>query len=154
MSKEKQNARSKDTPRIKARHERRRKKTIIKGESLTRQSEAKSADINHIVAKAKRTGYLPIVNHGESIPVVTGQTFHEAMNIVADAKQKFMELPSDVRQEFDNDPGKFLDALNDTKNDETKEKLVELGVMEAPPMENPPTKVEIVNPPPADPPAE
>jgi phage internal scaffolding protein len=144
------NAKSKTNTRVKARYERRRKKTNLQGESLTRQSEAKSADINHIVAKAKRTGYLPIVNHGESIPEVTGQTFHEAMNVVAAAKQQFMELPSDVRQEFDNDPAKLLDCLHSDK-EEDKNRLIELGVVEPPPAPVPPTQVEIINndPPPA-----
>ena len=146
-----------EKPRIKARTERTRVKTEIVGESLTRQSEAAAADINKIVAKAQKTGFLPVVSAqpiDSALPAP--DSFHEAMNIVTHAKAQFDALPVAVRNEFDNNPEKFLEAVHKSDKDEdVKQKLQEFGVLKKPDPEAPPTKVEVVNPPEPDtPPAE
>lgn len=132
--------------RVKTRNERRRQKTDNFSESLTRQSEAKTADINYIVSKAKQTGFLPVHRSSEPLAgIPDAESFHEAANIVTRATQMFESLPSPVRQEFDNNPAKLLEALH---NPEAKDKLIELGVVEPPPTEPSQPAQE----PPADPP--
>jgi len=136
--------------KIRKRGVRQRVKTEIKGESKTRQSEAKNADINTIVNKAKKTGHLPVTN---AQPIQNGlptpQSFHDAMNVVVQAKQEFEALPSQVRNEFNNDPAFFLECVQKAeKDDKQKESLQKLGVLETPEVkvEPAPQKVEIVNP--------
>ena len=149
---------TKTASRLNSRYERRSVKTVPKGESLTRQSEAKAADINYIVGKAVKTGFLPVVSRDHIPQVPTASSFHEAMNLITETKQKFEALPSDVRQTFDNDPGKLLDAIN-SEDEAVQQNLIDLGIKEAPLPEPDPLQVEVVSPepapadPPADPPA-
>lgn len=122
---------TKENAKIRVRNQRKRVKTIIKGESLTRQSEAKAADINNIVKKARKTGYLPVV---DAQPIDTSvpspQSYHDAMNLVASAQQQFEQLPSQVRTEFENNPAKLLEALQDPAQEA---KLQDLGILAPPP---------------------
>lgn len=82
-------------------------------ESLTRQSEADSCDINKIMERFTRTGQLPVT---VNIPARYGDAripdFQTAQQIVNDAKNAFNELPAKVRQHFGHDPKNFLEALN------------------------------------------
>ena len=51
--------------------------------------------------------------------------YHQSMNIIREADEMFLDLPSQVRQKFENDPAKFLDYVNDPEN---HEKLHEIGL--------------------------
>lgn len=105
--------------------------TLHRGDSLTIQSDADAADIHQILDRAKKTGLLPQVTSRsidtDNLPSV--ESFHEAMNIIAHSKQQFENLPSDVRQAFGNDASNLLAAVHDPKQ---HEKLVELGLANAP----------------------
>lgn len=96
-------------------------------EGKTRQSEADQADVNQILERAMR-GLLPDARFEEGVfSDVSGITdFHDAMLKVKRAETAFMSLDARVRGEFDNDPGKFLDAFH---SDEGVKKLQELGVL-------------------------
>lgn len=85
--------------------------------SLAIQSDAIDADINEIVRRFGVTGTLPQVEmpptYGDFEGVVD---YHTAMNLIADANSRFLELPADVRAKFENDPGKFVAFCSDEKN--------------------------------------
>lgn len=72
---------------------------------------------------------------------VTGNDFQEAMFKVTKAQQTFEQLPSDLRKQFDHNPAKFLDFV---QNPENKEKLYDMGLA-IKPDEVKPQKVEVVN---------
>lgn len=96
--------------------------------SLTHQEFAGESDINNIVKKYKRTG---VVSHVSSVTPLEGDfseavDFHTAMNIVADAQQRFDALPATVRKRFSNDPALFLDAF---ANPEMLPELKSLGLI-------------------------
>lgn len=55
--------------------------------------------------------------------------YKESLDFVKKAQDEFMELPSDLRLEFDNDPGLFLEFVS---NPDNREKMTEMGLMEAP----------------------
>jgi phage internal scaffolding protein len=103
-----------------------RYQTVMSGESLTEQSHKASTDINNIVNKYARTGVLEHRNEyrGE-YGFCDGKTFQEAMFTVQKARDMFNELPSHVRQKFDQNPAKFLDFV---QNPENAKQMVEMGL--------------------------
>lgn len=131
--------------------------------SRTKQEFGKEADINYIIKKAKRTGYLgdptkngtrkPIFGDFSSVPdYLTQQTR------LARFKSEFEALPSDVRTKFKNDPANVIEFMADPKNDEEAVKLglkpkpkpIKPDKPGVPPAEVPPTSSEVI-PPPAPP---
>lgn len=93
-------------------------KLICNDESRTHQSFKDECDINNIVRKYKRTGVVTHVTSkvGSFSDLSDVPTFHEAMNIVAEATQHFEQLPAALRKRFANDPAQFLDFVHDEKN--------------------------------------
>lgn len=83
--------------------------------SLTQQSFKDETDINNIMAKYQKTGLIDHVNeHGPTYgDQPSAESFHHAMSLVADTKSMFEELPSSVRDDFENDPAKFLEFVAD-----------------------------------------
>lgn len=95
-------------------------------ESLTVQADVEASDINTIVRQFGVTGELP---YG-TIPPLTGDfsnyptDYHTAQNLIIEAQDVFMQLPSDQRARFDNNPGNFLDFIH---NDSNYDEAVNLG---------------------------
>lgn len=97
---------------------------------LTKQSFKNDADINVIMSRYLRTGVLPeTVQQIEArFADVSEIDYQRAMELCADANSLFMELPSNVRSRFDNDPGAFLAFTSDPKN---REEMGAMGLLEA-----------------------
>lgn len=100
-------------------------KTI--GESMTKQSEKDSADINNIMARYQKTGILPDLikkepRYGDFSEVTS---YMDAIQIVQLAEEQFSALDAHIRKRFDNDPSKFLDFVHDPKN---QDELVKMGL--------------------------
>lgn len=108
------------------------------------QSEKHASDINNIMARAHKTGQLPVLmNRQEVTPLPDGQTYQDALNKVVFAQQQFEQLPSEIRTLFENDPKKLLDAIHNSKDDaDTKKQLQTLGIIETPPAEPLPLGVQ------------
>lgn len=103
-----------------------------KGESLTQQHFANEADIKTIIKKHDRTGIIShvargIAHYGDYSEV---NEYREALDMVNSANASFGELPAEIRKMFDNDAGAFFEFATNPENDE---KLIELGLKEAPP---------------------
>ena len=114
-------------------------KVSFKQPSRTVQDSRDECDVNFIMRKYERTGLLKHrqqeLKYGDFSQVVS---YHEAMNVVATANSMFYELPSSIREKFDNDPGKFLEFAENPKNEAA---MVEMGLKNAPivkPEEAPP----------------
>lgn len=89
----------------------------LSGESRTEQSHINDADINQIMKKALAgipSNYIREYegHYGDA----TSVQFYDAQVIVANGKSMFEDLPSDIRNRFKNDPGKFLDFVQDPAN--------------------------------------
>lgn len=96
------------------------------GPSQTKQSFTKECDINNILKKYQKTGALDHVNkHEAHYGFASSTDFTEAMETVARGQTMFNELPSTIRTKFENDPGKFLDFV---QNPENKKEMQELGL--------------------------
>lgn len=85
--------------------------------SETKQSHKKECDINNIMAKYQKTGLCShIAKYEPSYQDAPDIDYHMAMNKIAQVDEVFMELPSTVRKHFENDPGKFLEFVDDPDN--------------------------------------
>lgn len=105
-----------------------RVKTLILGASLTQQHHKQICDVNHIVRRYRKTG---LIDHVNSVRGAYGDfsevgSYHECMNKLIAADDAFMRLPSEVRKEFDNDPGIMLNELGKPEN---FDRMVELGLL-------------------------
>jgi len=100
--------------------------------SLTEQSHKKGTDINYLVNRYTTSNQpLPSINP-EDFKDSTAISFHEAMNMVTNAQQQFEQLPSETRNRFNNDPGQFIDAVNNAEQLAEMQKNKEIGSVEAP----------------------
>ena len=99
---------------------RERKGLSFKGtRSRTKQSFAKEADINNIMAQYVKTGLMP---QGHVKPSYgdfsSGDDFRSVMDRILIAEAEFGRLPSDIRKRFLNDPAELLNFLSDPNNEE------------------------------------
>jgi len=94
--------------------------------SLTKQSFKKECDINEIVRKAAATGILPAETRAKIYADFSDpMDYQTALNTVMDAQVQFENLPSKVREQFNNDPTKFLEFAT---NPENGTELVKMGL--------------------------
>lgn len=88
------------------------------GGSRTHQSFKDECDINNIVRKAHQNGFFGHVS--KAVPQFGDFTevpdYQSALNMVIDAKQKFLEIPARIREKFDNDPNKFIEFVSNPAN--------------------------------------
>lgn len=95
---------------------------------ITEQHHAKACDINNILARAVKNNGL--VNHvnamkGDYSDLSNSMDYHEALNNILAAEKSFNSLPASMRTEWDNDPAKFLDFVDNA----TSEDLDDLGLL-------------------------
>jgi len=95
--------------------------------SLTKQSFREEADINNIVNRLLRG---ELVNNLNEKPLQYGDVseitdYHTSLNQVKAAENLFMQIPAEIRVQFNNDPGQFVDFVNDPKNSDA---LIEMGL--------------------------
>lgn len=106
----------------------------------TQQQFAEECDINTIIRRFGLTGELPenlrVPQSGDFTSV---HDFQSAMNAVRAAEEAFMEMPADVRERFNNDPGRFLAFVHDDKN---RDEAAKLGLLVPPAV--PPEPLEVV----------
>ena len=92
--------------------------------SLTKSEFKDECDINNVVSRALRTGILPGVDkealYGDFSEITD---FATAQVKIAEAKQSFEQLPSDIKEQFDNDVTKLLDWIDNPDNEEEAKKL-------------------------------
>ena len=121
-------------------------RTDMKGQQTrTHQSGKDECDINKIMAKYVRTGVLDHQKeHGENYGFCTSLDLHEALVTVRQADEMFNDLPSSIRTKFDNEPGQFLDFVQDPNN---SAELIELGLAKPKPEQKAPVVEKAVKPP-------
>lgn len=102
--------------------------THIPGESMTDQDAKDECDINLILEKFAKTGLLEHVKDREprygdfsNVPF-----YKEAIDQVHKAEAAFMELPAKTRLRFDNDAMKFMEFVNNPKDN--IDEMIELGL--------------------------
>lgn len=112
---------------------------FTEGASMTEQSHKKRVNINTIIAKYRKTGFLEGRVENPSYGDFTGTVdFHEANNRILSARKEFQKIPSDIRKRFHNDVGELLEFLN---NPENRQEAIEIGLLN-----KEPAQPEIVQP--------
>jgi len=97
--------------------------------SLTKQDAKAECDINNIMKQFSPAAQRQILAMGaqagtyDDLPDQVD--FQESMNLVAAATEAFESLPSRVRERFQNNPGRFLEFINDPKS---QAEAIELGL--------------------------
>lgn len=129
---------------------RKRVAIVFPADGLTVQ-DGESHDIRNIYKRAMRkdgiVAGVVVREDGKYMNLADAPSYIEALNIVARAKTMFDDLPSELRDRFNNDPTKLLKFLDDPNN---KDEAIKLGLVNPPkpPPEPPkPMLVEVVNPP-------
>lgn len=90
----------------------------FKKPSFTQQHHKKDCDVNNIIKKYDKTGLITHVNHmkaqfGDFSEVMD---YQEAQNVLIGVQEHFMQLPSYVRKQFDNDPETFMNFVSNPDN--------------------------------------
>lgn len=97
--------------------------------SLTKQAFAAEADINNIVNRYNATGILPAgereLQYGD---FSSGMDYAECLVAIQEANDDFQSIPSQIRNQFDNDPQKFLDFIHDEDN---RDEAIAMGLLPA-----------------------
>lgn len=88
------------------------------GESRTQQQFKEECDVNNILYKYKKSGMLNHVNktQGQFGDFANVEDYQTSLQKVMQAQQNFMELPSELRSKFNNDPSKLIDFINTKEN--------------------------------------
>jgi len=99
------------------------------GESLTQQHFQEECDILNIIKRHDRNGIIEHVQRGQARygDFSEVQDYREALDLVKDAQSEFMSVPSDIRKQFDNDPGKFYEFVS---NPDNKDELLKMGFID------------------------
>lgn len=97
--------------------------------SRTQQQFKQQCDVNHIIAKYKKTGEFVHVTRKQGVYAdISGITdYATSLQKVMDANAAFSTLPSAVRLRFNNDPSKLLAFMQNPNN---YDEGVELGIFE------------------------
>lgn len=108
-----------------------RVQTVNKEPSMTIQSDAKDADIGHIIRQFTKTGVLQNLNEASAtyMDVTEFTDYADVMRNLKVAEQTFMQLPSKTREIFGHDVAQWLDAAHDP---EKRDALVAAGHLPAP----------------------
>lgn len=98
------------------------------GPSRTKQSFAKECDINQILARYRKTGLLDHVraNPGVFADVSKIEDFHGMTQKIRFAQESFEQLPADLRNRFNNDPGRLIAFVADKSN---IDEAIKLGIL-------------------------
>ncbi len=106
------------------------KVTLTTLDARVEQCHKDECDINKIIAKYDRTGVLTHVNNFEArYEDLTGLDYQTMLNTVANANSMFEGLPSEIRNQFANDPAKFISFMDDENNNE---QMYEMGLKQRP----------------------
>ncbi len=97
---------------------------INTGETRTEQSHKKETDMNFILREYSKTGFIKHSKENQGrYDDVTVQDFQTAMTTVTNAQNMFRELPAQVRGRFGNNPGGFLEFVQNPANEAEMHKM-------------------------------
>lgn len=95
--------------------------------SIAKQSFKAECDINHIMAKYNKTGFIEHVSKykGSYSDLPMAFDYHESLLAMQSADDAFNTLSADIRLKFENDPHLFLEFIEDPDN---VEEIAALGL--------------------------
>ena len=103
---------------------------VFTSPTMAQQQFKDECDVNHIMRKYTQTGIVEHVSrYSPQYHDVPHMSYLEAANAVASANSMFEELPAKVRDNFKNDPARFLEWVQDPDN---ADKFHEMGLADPP----------------------
>lgn len=97
--------------------EKERPVTINNEPTKTKQALADNLDVNKIIKRYHATGVLPKAHDFEAVyGEFDSFDLREAIEKVHNAEKLFLEVPSKIRAEFNNDAGAFIDFATNAAN--------------------------------------
>lgn len=95
-------------------------------ENMTEEQHKSDVEIHAIMRKYKETGVVNHVNkyQGSYMDMISAPDFTEAQRQIAEAKSMFESVPSHIRDDFGNDPARFLDFMQNPAN---RDQIAEYG---------------------------
>jgi len=120
-------------------------RTVIEGDSLTKQSMRDECDINKIMERFEKGKIITHTANREAYFADVSQVpdFAAAVEIVRKAEEMFMSLPAKLRSRFDNDPAAYVQFTADPAN---RDEMVALGLIPKPEPAPAPVEVVVTNP--------
>lgn len=92
-------------------------KTVNNEPTRTKQALAESLDVNNIIKRYNNTGLLPKAHNFEAMyGEFDSMDLQTAIEKVHRAEQLFLEVPSKIRAQFNNDAGAFIDFATNAEN--------------------------------------
>ena len=94
---------------------------------IASQSQKDAVDINKIVSKMEKGLAVSVLQREGSFDDVSMfDGLDHAIMVVNEANERFMQLPADMREKFENNPVKLVEFLEDGKN---RDEAVKLGLV-------------------------
>lgn len=90
--------------------------TVTTGDMMTVQSDAKNSDINELVRRFSLTGEIPQNVRRPLQGDFDVLTFQDAQNAIVKARNSFAAMSAKVREQFQNDPARFVDFCSNPEN--------------------------------------
>jgi phage internal scaffolding protein len=115
--------------------------TINNGESKTQQHFKNEVNINQIM-KRYQNGQIPEFHSAKYGDFSNVPDYQSALNLVIEANEKFLEMPSSIRNKFNNNPALLINFLNNPENEEEARKLGLLKEINKPVMVGDPAPVK------------
>lgn len=92
--------------------------------SKTKSEFKDECDINNVVARALRTGTLPVIDREALYADFSEVSDYATASVkIAEATQAFEQLPSSIKEQFENDVTKLLNFVDDPANEAEAIKL-------------------------------
>ena len=88
------------------------------GESMTQEQFAEESEINNIIRSHDRNGVIEHINKGNAIygDFSNITDFSEALDQIREAQNEFQQIPSEIREKFQNDAGQFFKFASNPDN--------------------------------------
>lgn len=88
------------------------------GESMTQQHFAEESEINNILRSHDRNGVIEHIHKGNAIYADFSNItdLSDALHQIKEAQEEFLNVPSEIREKFQNDAGKFFKFASDPEN--------------------------------------
>lgn len=105
-----------------------RRVITINDEPTKTQTQFKDeTDVNIIMRKYRSTGQITHLSNKQGMYIDTENmsSYQEALHTVMKSRETFMQLPSEIRKRFQNDPQQLIDFLG---NQENYEESIKLGL--------------------------
>jgi len=108
--------------------------TVFDGEeakSRTQQQFKEQCDVNNIMNKYKAGKPITHINTKTGVygDLTEFTDYAESLQKVIHARESFMDLPSNIRTRFGNDPAQLIRFLDDSKN---RDEAISLGLIKKP----------------------